>query len=551
MKPSDLSLPPKFEHYWPGQNDVIANVAASDKRFTLLSMPTGSGKSLIYMSIAKLLNARTLVLTGTKGLQQQLMTDFEAVGLYDVRGQGNYDCIAVHPGQELEKYGPSVRVDKGPCHIGVECSLKERSCTYYSSVREARRSKFVITNFAYWMTNARYSEPDVLGKFDLLIIDEAHTIPDALAHFCAVTLDRAEVRSLLNMALPPIDDAQDTWVDWAKMALMECRRRITDQVRQIHGLRGKEWRQANDRLFQLNNLIRGLEQLSMAHDWLRSHPSSPDVWMPGAGTDWVAESTASGIQFSPVWAHAYAEQYLFRDTPRVVLTSATLQPSVQRYLGIDPSKSEFREFQSRFDPKRRPLIWVPTAKVDRNMLEGDTRVWVNRMDAIIAKRLDRKGIIHTRSYDRMNQIVQRSRFKHMMIVHGSGQYAKFSARDAITQYKESKVPCILVSPSLQEGYDFPGSECRYQIIAKVPFVDTRSKVLQARSKSDKGYFMYLTALALIQQAGRGMRSASDWCETFIVDDNISWAWPAMRNMLPRWFKAAYRKHIGIPEAMKP
>ena len=38
---------------------------------------------------------------------------------------------------------------------------------------------------------------------------------------------------------------------------------------------------------------------------------------------------------------------------------------------------------------------------------------------------------------------------------------------------------VLVSPSVSTGYDFPGRECEWQFICKVPFPDGRAKIQQA------------------------------------------------------------------------
>jgi len=107
---------------------------------------------------------------------------------------------------------------------------------------------------------------------------------------------------------------------------------------------------------------------------------------------------------------------------------------------------------------------------------------------------------------------------------------------------------ILVSPAITTGFDFPGAECRFAIIGKIPFPDTRSELFKAREKDDPEYSAYLVGQTLDQMAGRGMRSESDWCETFIVDDNIRWYISRYgRKFLSRSFREAYQVSDGIPE----
>ena len=105
----------------------------------------------------------------------------------------------------------------------------------------------------------------------------------------------------------------------------------------------------------------------------------------------------------------------------------------------------------------------------------------------------------------------------------------------------------LIGPSVTTGYDFPGTQCEYQILAKVPFPDSRSPILKARCEQDKLYADYLTMQTLVQTCGRAMRSKMDQCENFIVDDNIRWFMSRNGNTLaPKWFRRTYRILSKVP-----
>jgi ATP-dependent DNA helicase DinG len=540
MKPSELGLPPKFTAYRTGQYDAIVDLACSDKRFLLASIPTGGGKSPIYISVAQLLEARTLVLTANRALQEQLKQDFGAMRMEDIRGQSNYKCKALDRGGELELLGrPGQNCDEGPCHVGAACSLKNRGCLYFDQVRIASKAPLVVSNYAYWLTMGRWSFEEKIGEFDFLVCDEAHRIPDILAEFCAIRLDRFEVRLLLGMELPPIDEGTEIWMEWAQHALKECKLVYEATKGQFANPHNPDRRGTSNRLKRIKAIGRQLADLAKASSvWRRGEPGAPSVWMPGAQTDWVMQPTEHGVQFLPIWAHAYAEEYLFRAIPKILLTSATLQPAIARYLGIPKEKYEYREYDSTFDPNRRPIMWIPTTGVSAKITTGQRRILYNRMDAIIGARLDRKGIVMPRSYDRMDEVTDASRHTDIMISHG-----RRHTREAVLDYKMSDAPRVLVSPAIDEGFDFPDDECRYIIIIKVPFIDHRDTLMQARHRSDNKYMNYLVSQTLIQQAGRGWRSEKDWCEVFILDDNIMWFWAAGRkqNLWPGYFRKSYRK----------
>lgn len=541
MIPSDLDLPSKFTAFRRGQDDVSIAIASSDKRFALLDCPTGGGKSLIYLAVAKLLNARTLVLTGTKGLQHQLMNDFAACGMVDIRGQSNYKCIALD--NEFKELGQPGGCDVGPCHVGVWCPLSLSGCHYYDAQRVAAESKIVVTNYAFWLTLGRHSDPNAIGKFDLLVLDEAHAASDYLADFCAVELDRREVKQLLGLDLPPLNEGIAVWSDWAKVAFSLVQIKYAEMKAELLVV-GSDKRHITKQLFRLSSLRRDLEEMSHAGQWKSSEGSQKEVKMPGMLTDWVSQETLKGAKFSPVWAHGYAEEYLFRGIKRVVLASATLSPQVGKYLGISAKDQDYHPVESSFDPKKRPFIYIPTTRVDRNMMRGQVILWMNKIDQIIGDRLDRKGIIHSRSYDRCRQIVEMSRYREHMMTHTSSR----DLQSTVREFKRSKAPKILVSPSVETGFDFPLEECRYQIIAKIPFLDSRDLVTKARMKSDKDYGNYVAAMTLVQQVGRGVRSESDWAEAFILDDHF--AWFRSRAQLPRWFKKSMIQASKVPSPPK-
>src|SRR5688572_25256313 len=95
LSPADIGLPqPKFNLWRPNQasalNQVVDDLA--ERRFAAYSLPTGAGKSPWYVALALLMGWRVIILTSTKALQDQLVTDFGAIGLTDIRGRDNFQC---------------------------------------------------------------------------------------------------------------------------------------------------------------------------------------------------------------------------------------------------------------------------------------------------------------------------------------------------------------------------------------------------------------------------------------------------------------------------
>ena len=257
--------------------------------------------------------------------------------------------------------------------------------------------------------------------------------------------------------------------------------------------------------------------------------------------EWVAERRGQSMLWSPVWPDHYGERFLFRGVEKVILMSATARPKTAALLGIKPEEFEFIEYPSSFPAKRRPVIHVPTLRMNHRNTDEDLDLWMTRIDQIIGPRLGRKGIIHTVSYKRRDLIMKQSQYSRYMLTHTTG-----TTRAIVEQFKEMDAPAILVSPSVDTGFDFPLRECDWILISKLPWPDTRSAVMKARTKADPDYMPYLTMQSLVQMAGRGMRSELDACEVVCVDDNIKWVLKSYRSFAPQWFLDSVRFDSTIP-----
>jgi Rad3-related DNA helicase len=220
---------------------------------------------------------------------------------------------------------------------------------------------------------------------------------------------------------------------------------------------------------------------------------------------------------------------------KVVLMSATVRPKTLELLGIDSDDMEFIEFPSTFPVERRPIVCFSTGVQMNYRTEQDDRKmmqWLWKLDTVLGARTDKKGIIHAVSYARAKFIFDNSAYSAHMLIHDSRNKSQ-----VVAEFKESDPPKILVSPSVDTGYDFPLDQCEYQIIAKIPFQSTTDKLVKARQEKDKTYGMFLASQNIIQMAGRGMRSETDQCETIVLDDSFAdWFFCRAKVYFPEWLE---------------
>lgn len=504
--PVCFGLPDKFDRWRPNQAEACELMLSEKPRFTIAVCPTGFGKSLTYITAALASGKRAVILTSTKGLQNQLISEFGGVeGIMEIKGRSNYTC----------RLNSKVTCETGLCAFGVKCSFREQGgCEYYDKVKQAKsyKTRVVITNYAYWMSQNEYSTG--LGKFDLLILDEAHDAVDHLNSHVSVQFNlKAYEGRYLKKGLP------QTHYEW-KMWAMETASTLEGEIEATKLARKEKT------LITLMNLEAKVRRLA-----------------EGIDQTWVWSSYGDQVTISPLWPAPFKE-ILFLGIPNVVLTSATIVLKTADLLGIPKEDLQHVEFPHSFEVERRPFIHTPTVKMNFRNGEGDKLIWLNRMDAIISKRLGTKGIIHTTSYDRRDVVCGESKFKDYMITHSNTTTQK-----TVEHFKVSPPPAILVSPSMVTGWDFPGDECRWQIIIKLPYPDLRDNIVKKRGDADKDYINYQVVQRLIQATGRGCRSETDYCETFILDNNITWFMDRNSHLFVSWFDGAYRMERVTPQPL--
>jgi len=509
MRPKELGLPEKFADWRPYQWQAVEQAVISEKRFTALSQPTGSGKSLVYVAVSQLLDRPTVVLTSTKQLQKQLMDDFSSLGMVKLMGRGNYPC-ALTKGMTT--------CDDAPCLHRFACELKEGGCEYFNALRRAQEARLVVTNYAYWLALNRYSREKL--EPGLLVCDEAHDLPQHLTTTLVSEItDRTLRKSVPGLSIPV---PETDWGSWAEKTWAVVNEEYEEKRRQ---LKNEDWSVAKDakRLYWLRKKLRDLAD--------------------HAGDDgWVIEADGGRVRFGPLWPLHRSEQMLFVGIPKVLLVSATVRPKTLHLLGVSEGEFDFFEYPSTFPSPNRPVIYLPTVRMNYRTKEPELKIWLSKIDNIIRTRLHEKGVIHTVSYERCRRILESSKYGEYMISHGPSDLGL-----AVREFLRAAPPRILVSPSVVTGYDFPHDACRWQIIAKVPYPDMRDPWMKKRAETDEEYAGYLAMQALVQAVGRGVRAEDDWCETFVVDDTLQWFLKRYRQFAPEWFLEVVRREETIPE----
>lgn len=490
ISPADLGLPARFDRFRQTQREALDWFQSLDSAVMAAQLPTGAGKTLFAAAAASLTGGKATYLVATKALQAQVLRDFESTGMRDIRGRANYKCTNYK------------NCDDG---FDNDCSLSNTSaCPYTCAVTAAQLSQLPETNYAYWL----YSQGVRNKAFEdtqLLICDEAHNIESQLSGFASVKVYAKELGKLgTEWSRDGHMSEQDpeNWKGWAKNKIES----IDDSD--------------EDDKDPLSDRCRCISKM---------------------GSNWVWQFDDRGhVTFEPVRLGGFMQK-LIAGVPRVLLMSASLSQFALDLLLFKRNTNgatdavtdyEYRAWPPVFPQDHAPVYHIPTVKLNWKSTDEDYKKVIEAADSIIDARLDRKGIIHTVSYARTKRVLEHSRHSRRFIWNkDSSDLAK-----SLELFRRSG-EAVLVTPSVEEGFDFAGSECEYQIVLKFPFPNETQRVIKERCSQIPGYRLHYAAQKIVQMRGRPIRSYWDRAETFILDNAVKQlSGPEGRSYLPSGFR---------------
>ena len=186
--PQELGL--QVERWRPGQEEAITCVVAAFAKTdtVVLTAGPGFGKSLVAAAIALQMGVRTLILTGTKSLQQRYGDS--PTRLPVATGRSNHVCSQVSKASAAE----------GPCRWGFNCPERYAACAYFQQRDAAMAATVAVANYALAL-----SDPEglLLEGRSLIVADQAHLLECQAADHLAITLDLTFAQAQYH-ELPPL-----------------------------------------------------------------------------------------------------------------------------------------------------------------------------------------------------------------------------------------------------------------------------------------------------------------------------------------------------------
>jgi ATP-dependent DNA helicase DinG len=524
-----------------------------ENKFFLLNLPVGSGKSHLALMIADWYlknvngNAKFDVITNSKILQDQYVETYESIN--DLKGKENYECA---------QYSCS-------CAQGNEFNrLNKTNCEFcpHSAAREGFVSgRMSLTNFYLYILFQLYMTKMMDNRGgNVLIVDEAHDFDDVMSDFISIKITETVVKRLkfsnedqIIRDLKKVSSISG-YIEFLKglqgeiaTTISEVERSMGQSKRTVKSV--KRENAVNKVLggknsdIKLMQVITDLQQYqSKIEIFLKEYNANPNNWV--LESNYNEKTKQKELSLEPIWAFDYLDKYVFSKYDMVFLMSGTILDKnlFCQLNGLDVEKAIYYSIESPFPVKNRPVYYMPLGKMSYKSKDDTFKNYIPFVHKILNKYPDKKGIIHTNSFE-LASWISRDIKDPRLVYHDS------SNKDEVLQehYNTDK-PTVIVSPSMDTGVSFDDDKARFQIIAKVPYPSLASQKNKLRQKNNPEWYAWKTISGLIQMTGRAVRSNEDYADTIIIDGSFSDLLKYSGHYLPTWFQEAIKKvnvKIGV------
>ena len=608
-----------------GQKEMALAVAETlaDGGCLVAEAGPGSGKTLAYLVPALLAGRRAVISTHSRNLQDQLYRrDLPVVGealgrpvkVRMLKGRANYLCRyrLARTAESAEELSAQERVeladiqvwaehtvsgDRAECGVvaenaplwrrvtstrdnclGRECPDFE-PCHVYRARDRAVRAEIVVVNHHVLMADLQLKEAGadgLLPKFDCVVVDEAHALPEVARESFALSLSTRQIADALSdvqreaLALgvwEEAEDGHDALVKAARDLRLACPRESGERD-WAPGMLGPEIAMVG---FALDNLIeccedisdkdqnpvihataalgelrerlevmcRTLEELGEARHADGEGNGHPQAWSGGDNgppesyrAGWI-RITRGGVSLNltPVDIAEDFQRLAGETEATWVFASATLSMDgdlhhFARRLGLE----EVRELivSSPYDYEHNTLLYVPrNLPVPGRTAEGFTEAVLDAALPVAAAAGGRAFFLFT-SYRALDEARARlsgdRNWRDRFVAQGAGR-----PRDLLLEEFRRRGDCLLLGTrSFWQGVDVRGADLILVVIDRLPFEAPSNPVYQARRKAvlarggDPFNEISLpeAVLALKQGVGRLVRGEDDRGVVMICDPRL-------------------------------
>jgi len=512
------------------QREVLLKVGElfeSGVKCVLLDAPTGFGKSYVNTAVARYY--RSFYSTPQLSLIEQILHDPRLTFIFkDVKGRQNYRCV--HDTEASVDEGMCTRSRSYPCEREVECP-------YWKRKLECMRWSPVLTSFSYLILEGRVDGPKSLGKRELLVVDEGHSIDRHVLNHVSLYVSPLSLGRIYGRFKDKLREFKylEELAYFLGDVYEECKRELRSVQRTIDG-----------------GVVVSREEAAYKRkleEWVKN----AELFFESTEKEWVWSlkwATSRGEKFRylevmPVYARDYAPEMLWKRAERYIVSSATiLEPNLfVKETGLDKvlKRDEVVHLKvpSTFPPENRPVIDATVGKLTVEERNANIGKAVRAVEEILEVEKGNVAIhCHSYEFSEMLRNYIGEKYKGRIVWHESAD-----RQEKLEEWKRSRGK-VFLAVAFTEGQDWKGEIADAQILLKVPYPDADEDP-RVKRRLEKGEWVWYRLEALketIQAYGRAVRAPDERKRFYVVDSSfenlISWAW----RWVPDWFKSALPPH---------
>jgi Rad3-related DNA helicase len=482
---------------------AIEQAFAAGKRAFVLDAPTGAGKSAIGITVSHYFGS-AFITSPQNLLVDQVAGDFKS--LRRVSGKSTYICRAF-------PFPASVLGDERTCEDAEDTDkeLHDEVCRDYIPARNAFwGGPLSVTNldFLYWAPCPPSLECTMFHR-ELLVIDECHNLEEKLIGFGRTPISE---RQCWRVGLP-----RQFFHGVGNQQLAE--RRLQEFIAAVKRTTFKEPKEG--RTFRRK--VSAIELALAASEWM--------CW-------WDKEKSCFVV--CPLDAKIQAAKLLGK-ADRILFMSATVGGVKELLggLGIPEDEAGYCAVPHSVPAQSRMVSYQPVGFMNTPKTDRERKRYQHTFDQAMSacsQVLDHnakdKGLILCASYALQIALADalRPRFGDRLIVHTPD-----TRKQAIDEHYDSDKPTVLLGVAMSEGLDLKQERARFLIIPKVLYPYLGDPYIKQRCTRDRRWYDRQTTLAIVQGAGRVVRSDDDFADIYIFDECFGGFLKKNEPLFPAWF----------------
>lgn len=482
--------------------DWLDRVWESKNKCKILSLPVGSGKSLVAKTIAEHNSKQgkvTAIITPQNVLIDQYINEFKELNY--MKGKAHYSCEGT----------------KSTCDVGLEIekSTKKKcsNCPYRMAKERCYSENITIFNpLSYFVLpklklNDEGFEP--IYEADTIIIDEFQTLPSMLRELTSIKLWRHDIKfeKGVSSSIISVIDILEKYVHKLYKFI------LNDSI---------------DKKEKTKFLI-----LQRRIDYIVYQLKEDSKYFI---CEEIKEKYKGQLEdcllIRPKYVPPKVLSNFFKLVDKVVLMSGTAFPHLWQELGFH--YTDYIDLNSPIDKERRPIFVTNSVSVSAKL---DNFKRQNIIENIAAQIKYISHVLHAGEngvvllpYNLAKEIKHLLHEKHFIHMD------KNSKKEVIDLFKSGKEYLVGIFSGSYEGISLDNHLSRFTIIPKVTFPNLLDKVVQIRMQENNLNYSLETMTTMIQASGRSTRSERDYSFTYILDSNFIRLYSKTRSFLPKYFK---------------